>query len=93
MAVFGNPGGNFPVIDVVLSCEDREIYPTSSLDENFIAFELQAGRIYYVDLRQTYLALKLKMVKGRGYNTKEVKKDHKEEAKADEEMVVAEEYQ
>ena len=41
----------------------------------------------YIDLRQTYLALKLKLVKGRGYetyNTKEVKKEHKEEAKAEE---------
>ena len=39
-------------------------------------------------MRQTYLALKLKLVKGRGYetyNTKEVKKKHKEEAKAKEE--------
>ena len=39
-------------------------------------------------MRQTYLALKLKLVKGRSYefyNTKEVKKEHKEEAKAEEE--------
>ena len=51
-------------------------------------------RNYYVDLRQTYLALKLKLVRGRGYethNTKEVKKEHKEEAKAEEEETVEEE--
>ena len=39
-------------------------------------------------MRQTYLALKLKLVRGRGYetyNTREVKKEHKEEAKAEEE--------
>ena len=51
-------------------------------------FEFQTDRNYYVDLRQTYLALKLKLVRGRGYgtyNTKEVKKEHREEAKAEEE--------
>ena len=39
-------------------------------------------------MRQTYLALKLKFVRGRGYETfksKEVKKEHKEEAEAEEE--------
>ena len=40
----------------------------------------------YVDSRQTFLALKLKFVKCPGYenyNTKEVKKEHEEEVKAD----------
>ena len=44
-------------------------------------------------MRQTYLALKLKLVKGRGYETyniKEVKKEHKEEVKAEEEETVEE---
>ena len=39
-------------------------------------------------MRQTYLALKLKLVRGCGYETyktQEVKKEHKEEAKAEEE--------
>ena len=31
--------------------------------------EFQPDRIYYVDFRQTKLALKLKFVKGRGYET------------------------
>ena len=47
-----------------------------------------------MDLRQTYLVLKLKFVKGRcyeTYNTIEKKKEHKEEAKAEEETAVAEE--
>ena len=41
-----------------------------------------------------YLALKLKLVRGRGYetyNSKEIKKEHKEEVKADEEEAVEEE--
>ena len=77
-----------------MSSHEQEIYPTTSLDENCIEFEFQTDRNYYVDLRQTYLALKLKLVKGRGhetYNTKEVKKEHKEEAKAEEEETAEEE--
>ena len=45
-------------------------------------------------MRQTYLAVKLKLVRGLGYetyNTKEVKKEHKEEAKAEEEETAEEE--
>ena len=42
------------------------------------------------------MALKLKLVNGRGYetyNTKEIKKEHKEKEKADEEGTAAEEEQ
>ena len=87
MAVSGNLGGKVPVIDNVLLSNEQEVYPTTSLDENCIRFEFQTDRKYYVDLRQTYLALTLKYVKGCGYETynpKEVKKAHKEEAKSDE---------
>ena len=94
VAVSGNLGGKVPVVDDVLSSHEQEIYPTTSLDENCIEFEFQTDRNYYVDLRQTYLALKLKLVKGCGYetyNTKELKKLHKEEAKAEDEETVEEE--
>ena len=87
VAVSGNLGGNVPVVDDVLSSLEQEIYPTTSLDENCIEFDFQTDRNYYVDLRQTYLAMKLKIVRGCGYetyNTKEVKREHKEEAKAEE---------
>ena len=89
VAVSGNLGGKAPIVDDVLSSHEQEIYPTTSLDENCIEFEFQTDRNYYVDLRQTYLALKLKLVRGRGYetyNTKLVKKEHKEEAKSEEEQ-------
>ena len=66
MAVSGNLGGKVPVVDGVLSSHEQEIYPTTSLDENCIDFVFQTDRNYYVDLRQTYSALKLKLVKGRG---------------------------
>ena len=55
--------------------------------------KFQTDRKYYVDLRQKYLALKLKHVRGRDYetyNTKEVKKEHKEDAKAEEEETAEE---
>ena len=76
MAVSGNLGGKVPVVDDVLSSHEQEIYPPTSLDENCIEFDFQTARNYYVGLRQTYLALKLKLVRGRGYetyNNKEVK--------------------
>ena len=93
VAVSGNPGGKVPVVDDVLSSQEQEIYPTISLDENCIEFEFQTDRNYYVDLRHTNLALKLKFVRGRGYetyNSKEVKKEHKEAAKAEEEQTAEE---
>ena len=94
VAVSRNLGGKVPVVDDVLSSHEQEIYPNTSLDENCIEFEFQTDRNYYVDLRQTYLALKLKLVRGSGYeiyNTKVVKKEHKEEAKAEEEETTEEE--
>ena len=86
VAVSRNLGGNVPVVDDVLSSDEQEIYPTTSLNENCIEFEFQTDRNYYVDLRGMYSALKLKLVRSRGfeiYNTKEVKKEHKEEAKVE----------
>ena len=59
VAVSGNLRGKVPVVDDVLSSHEKEIYPTTSLNENCIEFEFQWDRNYYVDLKQTYLALKL----------------------------------
>ena len=69
VAVSGNPGVKVPVMDDVLSSQEQEIYPTTFLDENSIEFEFQTDRNVYVDLRQTHLALKIKQVKGRGFDT------------------------
>ena len=69
VAVSGNLGGKVPIVDNVLSSHEQEIYPTTSLDENCMEFEFQTDRNYYVDLRQSFLALKLKFFKGRGYDT------------------------
>ena len=69
VAVSENLAGKVPIVDDVLSSHEQEIYPTTSLDENCIEFEFQTHRNYYVDLRRSFLALKLKFVKGRGYDT------------------------
>ena len=69
----GNLGGKVSIFDDVLSSHEQEIYPTTSLDENCIEFEFQTDLNNYVDLRQSFLALKLKFVKGRGYDTFESK--------------------
>ena len=94
VAVSGNLGGKVPVVDDVLSSHEQKIYPTTSLDENCIElFKNQTDHNYYNDLRQTYLAFKLKLVRGRGYEThktKEIKTEHKEEAKAEEEKTAEE---
>ena len=81
VAVSGNLGGKVPIVDDVLSSHEQEIYPTTSLDENCLEFEIQTDRNYYVDVRQSFLALKIKFVKIRGYDTYEnqEKKEHKDE--------------
>ena len=84
-AVSGNLAGKVPIVIDVLSSHEQESYPTTSLDENCIEFEFQTERNSYVDLRQPFLALKLKYVKRRGYDTyesKKRKKEHKEESVA-----------
>ena len=83
VAVSGNVGGKVPIFDDVLSSHEQETYPNTSLDENCIEFEFQTDRNYYVDLRQSFLALKVKFVKRRAYDTyesKEKKKEHKDES-------------
>ena len=83
MAVSGNLGGIVPIVDDVLSSHEQETYPTTSLDENCIEFEFETDQNYCVDLRQSFLALKLKFVKGRGYDTfesMEKKKEHTDES-------------
>ena len=49
-------------------------------DENCLELEVQTDRNFYLELRHAFLALKLKFVKGRVYDTyesKEKKKEHK----------------
>ena len=43
VAVTAHPGDKVPVVDDVLSSHEQENYPTTSLDENCIEFEIQQG--------------------------------------------------
>ena len=54
VAVSGDFGGKVPIVDDVLSSQEQEFYPTTSLDENCIEFEFQTDRNYYVDLGQSF---------------------------------------
>ena len=67
--VSGIFGGKSPVSDDVLSSQEQKVYPNNSLDENCIEYDFQTNWNYYVVLRQTYLALKLKLVLDRVYET------------------------
>ena len=69
VALFWNPGLKVAVVDNVLSSHVHENYPTTSLDGNSIEFEFHIDRNVFVELRQTYLALKIKLVEGRGFDT------------------------
>ena len=83
VAVSRNRGGKVPNVDYFLSLHEEGNYPTTSFDKNCIEFEVQTHRNYYVDLRKSFLALKLKFVKVRGYDTyesKEKKLKHKDES-------------
>ena len=82
VAVSGILGGKVPIVDDVMSSHEQEIYSTTSPDENCVEFEFRTDQNYYVELRQSFLALKLKFVKRRGYDTyesEEKKKEHKDD--------------
>ena len=82
VSVSGNLSVKVPVVDDVLSSHEQENYATTSFDENSIELGFQTDRNVYVVLRQSYLALKFKLVEGRGfdtYKTTENKEEHKED--------------
>ena len=69
VTVSGAHGGNLPVVDNELSSLEQENDTTTSLDENSIEFDFQTDRNVYLDFRQTYLALKIELVKSRCFDT------------------------
>ena len=79
-------GGKSLVVDDVLSPHEHEKYITTSLNANCIEFEFQTDWTFYVDLRQTFSALKPKLNKSPGcenYKTKEAKQELEVESKMD----------
>ena len=81
VAVSGNLEGKIQSVDDVLSSHEKEIYPSSSLDENNIEFEFQTDLNCYVDLRQSFLALKLQFDRGRGFNHDKSKENRRAEGR------------
>ena len=63
---FCKPWRESPVLDKILLSHERQIFLSTSLDENCTEFEFQSNWSYYVNLRQTYFAVKLKCVTGHG---------------------------
>ena len=84
MAVSENLGAKIPIVDFFLSFHEHKTNPLPHAMETPWSLNLQTDRKYYVDLRQTYLALKMNLVKGLAYetyNTKEVKRNTKKKQK------------
>ena len=95
VAVSEKLGGKVLVVDDLLSHKAKN-YPTTSLGENCIEFEFHMDRNYYFDLKQMYLVLNFKFVKGHGYEackTKENKKEPKKRSKSDEEATEEEKHE
>ena len=87
VVVSGNRGGKVPVVDDVLSSHEKNLSYYLTRWKLHSLNVKQIGTITLIWDRRIWL-LKLKFVNGRGYetyNSEEVKKEHKEDAKADEE--------
>ena len=69
-----NLGGKVAVVEDISSFHDYETYFATSLDQNSRKIEFQVDPNFYVDLRHSYMALKLKLVKCRGEETYKSKK-------------------
>ena len=73
-----NPVVKIAVVDNVLSSHEQETYSVISVDWNSFQFQFKIDRNVYVDLRQTYLALKVKLVGGRSFDTYKTTENEKE---------------
>ena len=86
MEVSRKLGGKSHVVNNFFSSNEQEINRTTSTERNSFEFDFQTNRDYYLDLRQTFLASKCKLVNVSGYKTcktKESEKEHREEGKMD----------
>ena len=63
VAVFEVFGEKTQIVDNVFSSEEREIHSTTPFVGNCVEYEFQKDGNYSVDLRQAYMASKLKFVK------------------------------
>ena len=62
----------------IISSYTQEIFPSTSLDESKIEFELEMDRNLHLDIGDTHLSLKLQLFKGRLFDAfKKEKSEHK----------------
>ena len=54
-----------PVLEPIESSHTQEVYPSTSLDESSIEFELETDRSIYLDMRDIHLQIKVGLQKGR----------------------------
>ena len=93
VVVSENLGGKVPVVDDVLSSHEQEIYPTTSLDENCRVWTSNGSKLlrwFETDV----LGFETENSQGswlRNLQYQRSKKEHKEEAKAEEEKTAEEE--
>ena len=54
-----------PVLETIMSSYTQGVFPSTSLDESSIEFEIETDRNIYLDMRDTHLGFKLHLFKGR----------------------------
>ena len=54
-----------PVLETIMSSYTQKVFPINSVDESSIEFEFETDRNIYLDMRDTYLSLKLQLFKGK----------------------------
>ena len=65
-----------PVLETIMSSHTQEVLPSISLDERSFELEFETDRNLYVDMRDTYLSLKLQLFKGRLFDAFKKKPEH-----------------
>ena len=75
---------NVPVLETIMSSYTQEVFPSTSLNESSFEFEFETDRNLYLDMRDTYLSLKLQLFKGRLFDAfKKEKAEHKAKSEED----------
>ena len=53
-----------PVLEPILWSDVQQIFPSNSLNEASIDFQLETDRNIFLDLHDTYLSIKFRLIKG-----------------------------
>ena len=56
--------GKVPILDPILWSNEQQIFPTNSLNESTIEFQLETDRNIFTDLRSTRLFIRGRVIKG-----------------------------